>query len=108
MNRQRIFFESFEQELEKDAKAKQVFQMLKGLLGEGKALAKPWLAKGKTWAEGTGAAKWFAKQPPWVQRLGRFGGLQTAAGAAMTAGELPFTKRRKIVQVLPQDQFMGG
>jgi len=108
MSRDRIFFEAFETELEKDAKAKGFLNVIKNLFGQGKKAVTPWLTKGRQAAAKSAPALWLARQPRWVQRFAGFGGKTMAAGAAMTAGELPFSRRRKVVQILPQDEMMGG
>lgn len=108
MDRKKIFLEAFDGELEKDAKIKSLLTTLKALFAGGKKSVAPWLTKGRSAIAKSPTALWYARQPRWARRVGSFGAKTTAAGAAMTLGELPFARRRKVVQILPEPDRMGG
>jgi hypothetical protein len=108
VDRKKILIEAFQEELEKDAKVTSVLNTIKALFAGGRKAVTPYLAKGRSAMAKSRAGLWFARQPSWFRRAAGFGGKATAAGAAMTVGELPFARRRKVVQILPERDRMGG
>lgn len=111
-----LFWIAFDDELEKKAIAISPFLRLlakgRGLFRGGKAWAGRTVGPAKAWAgKAVGPAKarfaqstlgkWLGRHPRTSRALG-FTGSASAAGAAMTAGEMPFRRRREIIQLLPE------
>jgi len=111
MNMREIMVEAFEDELSKDDFEKDAFvgkalgMLFKGsprMWTKGRRMAKLFAGKASQYLKGTRGGKWLMG-PTRGARVARFGGAAAAGGAAFELGAIPFERRKKIIQVLPQE-----
>ncbi len=110
-----LFWIAFEDELEKTAisispflrilaKGRKLFRGAKSRIGKATAPARARLAR-------SAAGKWMGRHPRTAKALS-FTGTALATGGAWSVGEVPFRRRREIIQILPEPKrqqfFYGG
>ncbi len=116
-----LFWVAFEDELEKTAisfspfirllaKGRKWFRGAKSQVGKAVTPAKEWAGKATAPARArlarSAAGKWMGRHPRTARSLS-FTGTALATGGAWSAGEIPFRKRREIIQILPEPMYGG-
>ena len=98
MNTEKIFWDAFEGELEKQGAGwGQIGTFLRGMFQK----AAPYAQRAGAWVGRSRPAQWLGRHPRMSKLVG-FAGTQAAAGAAAQAVMTPFEQRKKIIQVLPE------
>ena len=96
MNTEKIFWDAFESELEKQG-ALPFMNVLRGIFQK----AAPYVQRAGGWVGKSRPAQWLGRHPRMSKLVG-FAGTQVAAGSAAQAVMTPFEQRKKIVQILPE------